>query len=358
MGHRMGRSHRGPRGVHREGRRTGHRMGRSHRGRGVPRGGCRTGRPMVRRTVTPMGRCTGRRMGHRMGHSPSAAAPHPAQAHLGQDDLPSNGCAVNHAEYLQSIHACTPAIEYARRYPTLATAWDACDNLEWLLWLCDRALTPQQRTLLACDVAETALPYAGDGETLLQCLFTIHISREWAAGREDDETLDAALDAAGETAGGSSMGCSRGSSRGSRGRSRGSRGRSRGRNTSRSTGCSRCRRMGCRMGCRSRGRSTGGTSRTDPHRQERHLGQDDLQGNGCEMNDRRFHAACAAMQGLLTREDFYGSTEGISKWAVREADARLRASRRRSLRRLAIARADTPDATRRTMGWSHERRDL
>lgn len=104
---------------------------------------------------------------------------------------------MTHIECLQSIDACDPAIEYARKYPTLAAAWDACDNLEWMLWLCDRALTPQQRTLLACDLAETALPYAGEGETLLQCLFTLHISREWAAGQEDDETRAAAGDAAG-----------------------------------------------------------------------------------------------------------------------------------------------------------------
>ena len=104
-------------------------------------------------------------------------------------------------EYLQSIPACCPAIEYARQYPTLAAAWDACDNVEWMLWLCDRALTPQQRTLLACDLAETALPYAGDSETLLQCLLTAHICREWAAGREDDETRAAARAAAGDAAG-------------------------------------------------------------------------------------------------------------------------------------------------------------
>ena len=101
---------------------------------------------------------------------------------------------MNHIEYLQSIRACTPAIEYARQYPTLAAAWDACENLDWLLWLCDQSLPVKQRTLLACDLAETALPYAGDGETLLQCLLTLHIAREWAAGREDAETRDAARD--------------------------------------------------------------------------------------------------------------------------------------------------------------------
>ena len=107
---------------------------------------------------------------------------------------------MNHIEYLQSICACDSAIKYARGYPTLAAAWDACDNLDWLLWLCDQSLTPQQRTLLACDLAETALPYAGDDETLLRCLLTLHIAREWAAGREDAETLDAAWDAAGAAA--------------------------------------------------------------------------------------------------------------------------------------------------------------
>ena len=41
------------------------------------------------------------------------------------------------------------------------------------------------------------------------------------------------------------------------------------------------------------------------------------------MNDRRFQAACAAMQGLLACEDFNGSPEDVAEWAVRNADALL-----------------------------------
>ena len=47
---------------------------------------------------------------------------------------------MNHIEYLHSVRACYAAVEYARQYPTLAAAWDACDNVDWMLWVCDRAL--------------------------------------------------------------------------------------------------------------------------------------------------------------------------------------------------------------------------
>ena len=99
-------------------------------------------------------------------------------------------------ELLTKHGACAEAVAWAATQPDLATAWQTCTRIDWMCWLAGRAIDERTMRHLACDFAETAWPYAGDGETLLQCILTVEIARGFADGTEDDETLDAACAAA------------------------------------------------------------------------------------------------------------------------------------------------------------------
>ena len=99
-------------------------------------------------------------------------------------------------ELLTKHGACTEAREWAATQPDLATAWRKCTRIDWMCWLAGRAIDERTMRHLACDFAETAWPYVGDEETLLQCILTVEIARGFADGTEDDETRAAAQDAA------------------------------------------------------------------------------------------------------------------------------------------------------------------
>jgi hypothetical protein len=34
--------------------------------------------------------------------------------------------------------ACNDAVQWARAYPTMQAAWDACERADWMLWLMGR----------------------------------------------------------------------------------------------------------------------------------------------------------------------------------------------------------------------------
>ena len=48
---------------------------------------------------------------------------------------------MNHAEKLQQMQACREGIEYARQFPTLQAAWDACERPDWMCWLLRETVT-------------------------------------------------------------------------------------------------------------------------------------------------------------------------------------------------------------------------
>ena len=101
-------------------------------------------------------------------------------------------------ELLTKHHACDDAKEWAATQPDLATAWRRCTRIDWMCWLASRVTNERTMRHLACDFAESAWPYAGDGEALLQCILTVEIARGFAEGTEVTETRDAAGDAAGD----------------------------------------------------------------------------------------------------------------------------------------------------------------
>ena len=103
-------------------------------------------------------------------------------------------------ELLTKHHACDDAKEWAATQPDLATAWRRCTRIDWMCWLASRVTNERTMRHLACDFAESAWPYAGDGEALLQCILTVEIARGFAEGTEVTETRDAAGDAAGDVA--------------------------------------------------------------------------------------------------------------------------------------------------------------
>ena len=99
-------------------------------------------------------------------------------------------------ELLTKHNACADAVAWAATQPDLATAWCKCTHIDWMCWLASRVIDERTMRHLACDFAETAWPFAGEGDALLQCMFTVEIARGYADGTEDEETRSAANSAA------------------------------------------------------------------------------------------------------------------------------------------------------------------
>ena len=95
-------------------------------------------------------------------------------------------------EFLTKHNACAGAVAWAAKQPDLETAWRKCTRIGWMCWLAGRVIDERTMRHLACDFAETAWPFAGEGDALLQCMFTVEIARGYADGTEDEETRSAA----------------------------------------------------------------------------------------------------------------------------------------------------------------------
>lgn len=46
----------------------------------------------------------------------------------------------SHVRQLKRIGACSNAVEFVSRYQSLQDAWDACPNVDWMLWLMNKTL--------------------------------------------------------------------------------------------------------------------------------------------------------------------------------------------------------------------------
>ena len=40
-----------------------------------------------------------------------------------------------HVRLLRKLGACSEAVKFAKKYPTIRQAWNHCDNGAWLFWL-------------------------------------------------------------------------------------------------------------------------------------------------------------------------------------------------------------------------------
>ena len=47
---------------------------------------------------------------------------------------------MKHVDYLESLNACEEAVDYAKGFATLQSAWDACARGDWMLWLIGRTI--------------------------------------------------------------------------------------------------------------------------------------------------------------------------------------------------------------------------
>ena len=107
------------------------------------------------------------------------------------------------ARQLKAIGACKEAVLWAKDYKTLRSAWEACERVDWMLWLCAKMegkkgwSTRQQIVLVACDCAELVLPIYEkkypDDKRVRNC---IEVTREWANGKATIEEVRQARRAA------------------------------------------------------------------------------------------------------------------------------------------------------------------
>ena len=101
---------------------------------------------------------------------------------------------------LVRLEACPEAVAWAQAYPTLQSAWDACERADWMLWLLARNGTDERTLrLCVCACARTALPYVTPGDE--RPLRAIKAAERYAKGEGTREEMDAAGDAAVDAAG-------------------------------------------------------------------------------------------------------------------------------------------------------------
>ena len=105
------------------------------------------------------------------------------------------------SDALVAISARDPVVEWARTQPDYATAWEACPDPEWLVWLVER-LDPDPRHvylwLATCLIAERALRFVPVGEDRPRR--AIECRRAWCRGEATESDLAAARVAAWDAA--------------------------------------------------------------------------------------------------------------------------------------------------------------
>ena len=68
-----------------------------------------------------------------------------------------------HTKKLRALGACSEALEFADKYPSLQKAWDACLRSSWLIWLltdgnhCNLAITESR--CINCKLSNVEAKY-------------------------------------------------------------------------------------------------------------------------------------------------------------------------------------------------------
>lgn len=114
------------------------------------------------------------------------------------------GAAMTHwSKSLAKLGACYEAQRWSNKQPDAATAWDACERADWLLWILGRADTsaswseerkPLVRCALAC--AAEGLRYAKEGEAKEAAEACISVTQAWCEGGATREEVEEARAAA------------------------------------------------------------------------------------------------------------------------------------------------------------------
>ena len=111
------------------------------------------------------------------------------------------------AEFCERHHACGAGRDFADRYGTMADVWDACERVDWLIWVYRRTVTPmdmRELRLFACwCVRETPLK---DGRKVWDLLTdersrnAVVVAERFARGEATDEERSRAAAAAADAA--------------------------------------------------------------------------------------------------------------------------------------------------------------
>ena len=105
---------------------------------------------------------------------------------------------MNHIEYLESLGACSEAVEYASQFPALQAAWDACERGDWMLWLLGRTLNKNDEadlrrlTLVKARCAKLVLHLMQDERSRR----AVEVAEQFGLGNATREELGVAADAA------------------------------------------------------------------------------------------------------------------------------------------------------------------
>jgi len=98
-------------------------------------------------------------------------------------------------DLLTRLNACTEAVVWAETQPDLATAWNACERGDWMLWLAGRVAVKREDVVLAaCACARSALVHVPAGEDCPRV--AIETAERWARGEATLHEVRAAAGAA------------------------------------------------------------------------------------------------------------------------------------------------------------------
>jgi len=98
-------------------------------------------------------------------------------------------------DLLTRLEACPEAAAWAETQPDLATAWNACERGDWMLWLAGRVAVKREDVVLAaCACARTALVHVQAGEDRPRV--AIETAERWARGEATLNEVRAAAGAA------------------------------------------------------------------------------------------------------------------------------------------------------------------
>ena len=92
--------------------------------------------------------------------------------------------------------ACSEALAWLRAQPDAATAWEACERPDWLIWWLKRQPATDRKTLvrIACACARTALRFVPEGEERPR--LSIETTERWLVGDAAIEEVRTAAAAA------------------------------------------------------------------------------------------------------------------------------------------------------------------
>jgi hypothetical protein len=99
-------------------------------------------------------------------------------------------------KWLNSLHACGEAVEWAREQKSPAQAWRDCQRGDWMLWLVGKlsgksgSAKRRPLVLAACECARLVLNYVPKGEDRPRR--AIETAERWARGKATIEEVHAA----------------------------------------------------------------------------------------------------------------------------------------------------------------------